>query len=799
MRFGRVGRRAALLYTGRMSHCRRPLCLLIGLAGCLLTMPGEAQAQEIRVGEPLTAALETLRAFGLDIAYSDRLVDPEFRVQADPGDGAPEQIAARILAPYGLRLEPIRPGRFAVVRADVTDLASGVETERPASAPGLDVVTVYASRYRIEAAGTGTRFDWSRADVSVLPGLDEDLLRVARYLPGTASNGLSARSNVRGGRDDEILVWFDGVPLFEPFHFKDYGAVLGVLDPAAIERLDFYSGVFPVRHGDRLSAVMDITPRSGRGGSHHELGLSLLSAHALSSGETGWRGAPLRWLAAGRSSTTQLLTRATGRDDVEPEFFDALLRVEGEIGNWTLTVGALALRDELRVRDDGSSGVDSADAEYRDAASWFRAGRELRDGRQLEATGSITSRRTGRSGSLDRPGSVSGVVDDRRRIESQHFRLEWRDPGRWVVGIEATESEATYDYSGAADFDPLLAALFARAPSFERRRVLLADGAAIAVYGSRMLELGRKWRLDSGLRGQSRRYRVDDVADPLARPRLAEYDSIDVEPRVALEYLLDDNTTLRVSAGRTTQATRPDELAVADGEVSFARRQAADQVVVGFERRLARGGTWRLEAYRKDLRNPAPRYENLLDPVTLLPELEVDRARVTPTAARLYGIEWSGRVAWSRHWSGWLSYTWSEANDRVDGRWIPRSWNQLHSLAAGSAWTPGAWELSASLLWHSGWRRSLVEPAGGTEPALVTRNGGSWDDFATLDLRATWTRPLRLGALRLWADLSNATQHRNPCCSELRVDRTGSAARIIERERDWLPRYAVVGVTWELP
>lgn len=509
--------------------------------------------------------------------------------------------------------------------------------------------------------------------------------------------------------------------------------------------------------------------------------------------------APLRWLASGRSSTTQLVTRASGRDGVEPEFSDALLRVEREIGDWTLTAGALALRDELRVRDDGLNGVDAADATYRDTASWMRASRDLSNGQQLEAIASIGRRRTDRAGSLDRTGSVSGAVDDRRRIESQHLRLEWRAPGRWIAGLAVTESEASYDYSGAANFDPLLAALFGRTPSFDRRSGLLADGQAIAAYASRLLDLGRGWRLDAGLRVESRHYRVDDVADPVSRVRLGDFDSVALEPRLALEYALDDSTTLRLSAGRTTQATRPDELAVADGEVAFARRQAGDQWVVGIERRIPNGGGWRLEAYRKGVRDPAPRYENLLDPVTLLPELEPDRVRIAPTAARLYGVKLSGRMVWLRDWSGWISYTCSEAKDRVDGRWIPRSGNQLHSLAAGSVWTRGSGELSASLLWHSGWRRSLIDSASDIQPALQERNGDSWDDFATLDLRATWTRPLRVGVLRLWADLSNATQHRNPCCSELRVDRTGSAARVIERERDWLPRYALVGLTWGWP
>ncbi|MCC6170784.1 MAG: TonB-dependent receptor plug domain-containing protein [Gammaproteobacteria bacterium] len=780
-----------------MSIRRRAPRLLALWASSLIAAVVAAQPLQIPAGVPVAEALELLRAAGLDLVYSDRLVRPELRVEADPGPGSPEEVAARVLAPHGLRLEAVRAGRYAVVRSATASPAGASASARVTPVPAIEAVTVYASRYRIEALDAAAPSTLSRSEIAVLPGIDEDILRVARYFPGTASSGLSARSNVRGGRDDEVAVWFDGVPLFEPFHFKDYNAELGVFDPAAIERLDFYSGVFPVRYGDRLSAVMDITPRQARTGVHHELGLSLLAAHALSAGEAQWRNTPLRWLASARSSTTQLVARTADRNEFEPEFSDLLLRIERGVGDSTLAAGVLALRDELWVRDEGSGGVEAADARYRDGLGWLRYTRSLTGGGQFEATLSLGSRETDRTGSLARAGSVAGSVEDRRRIQSRYLRLEWRDPSRWLVGIEATESEARYDYRAASRFDPVLAELFGREPSFARTSRTYADGTGLAAYASRLFEFGADWRLDAGLRAESQAYHVDDLADPLGRRRLDAYDTRFLSPRLALEYALDARTTLRLSAGRTSQGTRPDELLVADGDVDYPGRQAADQVVLGLDRRLGQGGSWRIEAYRKDVRDPTPRYENVLDPVTLLPELEVDRQRVTPSAARLYGIELSGRWQWTPRWSGWSTYAWSEAKDRVDGHWVARSWNQLHALSAGAAWAQGPWELSANLRWHSGWRQTTIDATAVGLP-VVRRNGTIWGDYLSLDLRSTWSRPLPHGALRLWVDVSNATGRANPCCSELAVQRSGATPGIERRQREWLPRYAIVGVTWEL-
>src|SRR5690606_9237974 len=104
-------------------------------------------------------------------------------------------------------------------------------------------VDVYASRYVIdEVMPASALAELSREELEALPGLNQDVMRVTRFLPGTASSPVSARSHVRGGREDELAVFFDGVQLFEPFHYKDVHSLLGMLDPDSISKIDFFSG-----------------------------------------------------------------------------------------------------------------------------------------------------------------------------------------------------------------------------------------------------------------------------------------------------------------------------------------------------------------------------------------------------------------------------------------------------------------------------------------------------------------------------------------------------------------------------
>ena len=760
-------------------------------------------------GARLRDALDRLRRAGLDVVYSSALVDDSLVVGREPDPGSLADRAGQLLAEHRLELATIRPGRFAVVRQRATPAVDDVGTAAPPSP--LEEVAVFASRYRIAAFEDFAPASLSRQQIDALPGIDEDALRVTRYLPGTATNGLSARANVRGGRDNELAVYFDDVPLYEPFHYKDFQALLGVLDPSAVAGLDFYSGVFPAQFGDRLSGVLDISPRLPAAGfAEHEIGVSLLYAHALSVGERKVRDRPVRWLASVRQSTVDLAIRAADRSGLDPHFLDVLLRAEWAPGDDDLLTGGLLwLDDDLEAQTDG--GAERTSTSYRDRTSWVKWDHDFADQR-VGLVVANSERHTDRSGSLQRPGSVTGQVSDDRESSASRVAVQWQRPdptdgaasaGSWSAGLTLDRFAVDYDYEATAQFDPVLAAVFARAPQLQRATALTAQGDAWSAWVTRQWSPTARWRFNLGLRFDAQRYDARDAgaAGAAATTRLSDQQW---SPRLAAEFLWKEGTILRASAGRATQSERPDELMVADGESRFHAPQRADQLVLGVEQRIGTALQLRIEAYRKDVDDPLPRYENLFDPLTVLPELEVDRRRVAPQSSRLYGIEGSLRWQPADPWSGWFGYTWSEAKDQFDGFSAPRSWNQLHSLFAGVSWTQAPWQLSANLIGHSGWRRngfdaSTTGSAAGLGLELAPRNAGAWAPFVSLDLRASWRRPLPRGALRVFGEINNLTNRSNPCCEKVSVGQSGAGAALITEPRNWLPRYALIGAAWELP
>jgi outer membrane receptor for ferrienterochelin and colicin len=212
----------------------------------------------------------------------------------------------------------------------------------------------------------------------------------------------------------------------------------------------------------------------------------------------------------------------------------------------------------------------------------------------------------------------------------------------------------------------------------------------------------------------------------------------------------------------------------------------------------------RVEAYDKRVANPRPIFENLLDPFALFPELEADRVRVAPDSAHVHGAELSVRWQSASDWSGWMSYSWSQATDRTGATRALRTWDQKHTIATGLVWQPGAWQFSGNVNWHSGWRRNALIQTGTPNGAangveLAPRNSSAWGNYFSLDMRAGWVHALSKGALQVYGEIDNLTNHSNDCCVSYSVQSAGPLASLSSQSSTWLPRLYLLGVTWQLP
>ncbi|HET9863945.1 MAG TPA: Plug domain-containing protein, partial [Steroidobacteraceae bacterium] len=362
------------------------LSLFLWLASCVVPFAGAAVAQPAAPATvPVDSLLRALQSQGIDVIFSSELVPADMRAPAAGAGRTPLEAVRDALAANGLRLEPLAPNRYVVVRAPPPPASATPQ------AP-LQEISVYASRYSIEGRSVAAPRELSGDDIDAVPGSHDDALRALKSLPGLASN-LSARPYIRGSLADDVLVRYDGVTLLDPFHLKNYQSLVSAIDPAAIARIEVFSGGFPVRYGTRSGGVIDITPPQIDAGYENRAALSLISAGLSSLGHSeSW---PADWLFAIRRSTLDLL------DPVEdgigkPEFGDSLGRLRYHTGHGTWTLGWLLLDDRIELGQDDDE--ETAKARYRDEYLWLARDHEFSERLRTRVTAVLTASERHRTG-----------------------------------------------------------------------------------------------------------------------------------------------------------------------------------------------------------------------------------------------------------------------------------------------------------------------------------------------------------------------------------------------------------------
>jgi len=841
------------------------LSAFAAVLGLMALTPLHAQEAPY-AGRSVISVVTEIENRGLQVYYSSDLVRPWMTVKAEPHANNDRELLIQILDPYGLTLQPGPQDSVLIVRkteADKSDTGSilgvlreagsgrrisgatleidsggertvtsarghfsfrglepgwhtvrALKSETGAAAgkasvevePGrtsvlqMDVdtpniwqlgsVVVNASRYDLAQRGPASSYFMPVEKIEQLPDLGDDPLRAVARLPGAATNGWSAKSHIRGGETDENLVLFDGMRLRNPFHLKDFQSVFSAIDPATIEGMDVYTGGVPLVYGDRMSGVIDIQSLEPPVGRQNEISQSLYNTSAMSAGST--EDGRIDWLVSGRRGNLDLAIDLIDSSIGDPKYFDVYSRFGVQATNkLRITGNVLLFDDNIKLSDTDSE--EQAKAKYRDAYYWVRLDHEptldLRGWTILSHT-HIYSRR---SGTTDKGGVSTGNLTDNRsfNIESLESNWEWRvdDALQLSAGGGITVSDGDYDFSDEIEYDLLFLTPGAPAEADIRREYHLnPDGQQYWLYGGARWQLTDALTAEAGLRWD--RQTITEDAEDL------------FSPRVGLMYRLGSDTSLRAGWSRQYQTQGIDELQISDGVTRFFDAQRADHFVAGIEHRSRWGLDWRLEAYQKNYANLRPRFENLLYPRVLLPELYPDRIEIDPGSATARGFELSlvrsraGPLGW------WLSYSWSEVKDDVPGQNLRRSWDQRNAINGGLDWNTDKWDISLAASYHDGWRTTGVELAQAEPIGLVatqTRNDESVGRYITVDARVAREFKLPNSTLTAFLEVTNVFNRDNDCCVqyELEQPETGNDPPELALEtRNYLPTLPSVGFIW---
>ena len=280
-----------------------------------------------------------------------------------------------------------------------------------------------------------------------------------------------------------------------------------------------------------------------------------------------------------------------------------------------------------------------------------------------------------------------------------------------------------------------------------------------------------------------------------------DYDShgtrVQWSPRLNLRYELSERFRFYASAGRFTQAQQVDEWRAEEAQATPDPAQRAWHSVLGLEYENDAALRLGVEIYAKRWTTVSPYFDNRLDPLSLLPDLAIDRTRLAPQVSEAAGLELSVRTPLSESFGAWGTLTWSRVADDFGRSDVFRSWDQPLALSTGLSWKGERASVSGLLGWHRGWPRTPVNLPGGGRTSVIVgdRNTDRWGDYYSLALRGAWTWPLARGGLSVFAEITNATNRRNNCC--LGLEREDPPLNALEAETDqWLPLILNLGITY---
>ncbi|NHN38664.1 TonB-dependent receptor [Pseudomaricurvus alcaniphilus] len=692
--------------------------------------------------------IDSLRRQGYVIIYSNSLLSPAEPIpeSLDPATPDLEELT-RLLDQRQLQLQ--QHGKVWTIRRSEQPRVKDQLPAKPAPEQALENIIVTGTLHRItEANLAGSMHRLSSNELAITPSAASDPLRASLRLPGVSSVGVSAKPRIRGGLQDELLVIQDGVELLEPFHLADYHSAYSTIDYYAIESIDFYTGGFPSRYGNRMSGVMDIRNDWGEREHRQHLGISTFanfySAHGeLVDADTG------NWQLSLRQGDLSDLTDYIQSRSGQPEYQDAATRLTMQLNKQLqLTLGGSYAKDDIHFIDAEEA------ARARVATHLLWAGLQWQQG-QLRSNLTLSWLDLGRDKRLtsfeEEAEDKGGELNHQQDIERWSLRHDLsllRNDLLLEFGWQAERSRAHYQHHSRINRGDL-ADLLDTEREVERDLDLRPRGWSGGAYVQAEWSLSPELVVQPSLRWDFQDYYLASGS----RQQLA--------PRIGLAYEFQPETFLRLSLGRFYQPEGVQELQVLDGVTEFYAPQRSDQYIVGLIR------NWRqlsisADIYYKRYANQKGRFENVFNPFVLLPEMEPDRIAIAPRRAETQGLDLEVHYEWSAIWSGQLRYSFMDAWDRIDDRKIDRRWSQRHTVHAGLTWQSDSFTAAVVATWHSGWRSTRLPTL--VDDTLVLAdylNNTELRSYASLDINIRKRWPVGANQIEVFADISNLTDRKN--------------------------------------
>ena len=673
-------------------------------------------------------------------------------------------------------------------------------------------VIVTPGQYSIMGGEPTPKQILSREIIESRPQLSEDLFRAVQRLPGIAYNDFSAKFNIRGGEQDEVLINLDGMEIYEPFHLKDVdGGVISITDVAAVAGVDLMAGGYPANYGDRMSGVFNITSKTPSSDYNRvSVGLSLMNARFLSEGTfADKRGS---WLVSGRRGYLDLVLGLVGQDDeVRPKYYDVFTKLRYKLSSsQTLTASFLRADDDLRYlgeqTDDENNQGDTLLSSYGNTYFWLTLDSYLSSkiaGKTITSIGAVNQERSGQV--FNAAGQIPEMrVNDQRDLSQLGVKSDWDFEATKNIllrtGFDYKRLSADYDYRGYSyeyypGWDP---------PYTVDSNVvgLHPSGDKVSGYISNRIRYTSFLTSELGVRYDYTSYADDDH----------------FSPRANLAITLSPKTSIKLGWGHFYQVQRLDEINVQDRETDFYNAEMAEHYVAGFEHTFRSGENLRLNVFYKEYSDLRPTYRNTFGELLTFPELEEDRVRVNFSGKTSRGVEVCVKKDIGENVSWWLSYSVAEVTDDIASLYFynedvlvnydkefPFPYDQLHTLYLDLNYRFKLnWQLNVAWQLHTGWPYTEVfinSYSTGGAPTYFLESEEPWrgrhEHFRRLDLRLNRKFSTSRGTITAFVEVINVLNDENVRNYEWVLVNNDNVLTIEQDKENWFGIMPSFGITYD--
>ncbi len=584
----------------------------------------------------------------------------------------------------------------------------------------------------------------SRQDLADHVLVNHDPLRATERMAGNASNGISGKVHTRGGNLNETLVMFDNQELRNPYHFKDFFSLFSTINDSVVDSIEYYSGVFPVQYGGRLSAVLDVQSNQWADLPSHEANIGLLT-----SSYTFRHNNPTNdrhYLMALRTGG-QLINDSIIEDvGVNPEFDDGYFKAEQQVNEqWQMSQHLLVSRDEIGIEQDD----ETANADYHDQNLWLQWRYDNLQQHQMNWQLYSSRRHDRRHGALLDDNTSAFVSEELiSRFQGIKFEHQWQINDMFLfsyglnLATEDTQIESFRDITHDSELVNELGLGRSRNTQFSFDE----DGLSAQSHANIRYMINDQWTLDLGFH-----YKYQEWVDGGG-----------LSPRFNVAYFINENTSWRLGLGRHQQTQHIDELLLEDPEPRYFKPASADLAVIEFNHQLDNDWFFRSELYYKKYSQTQPYYENLFNPLHVLPDLYYDRIRLAPDDAKSVGAEFTLKGHYDKiNWR--VSYIYSNVKDQFEQTQVLRSWNQNNAFKFHLSWPVKSWTFNLDADYHDGWPRTDIIQID-SDLLLSERNKSFHKDFYQLNVNMNKAWQNSWGAWQFEVQLTNAFNTDNPCC-----------------------------------